>query len=113
MELLLSRIHNIFIMNSCVIRYYWLNYLECHTAILFSACHDDINPHTLQLLDEVEFQLVTKAGKTSASNVQLLPVGTISREESVTDYQDGVVLRAMKSMDKKVCELCDHDVLIM
>ncbi|XP_065886106.1 cold shock domain-containing protein E1-like isoform X2 [Dysidea avara] len=74
---------------------------SCEVFFSFSACHDDINPHTLQLLDEVEFQLVTKAGKTSASNVQLLPVGTISREESVTAYQDGVVLRAMKSMDKK------------
>ena len=77
---------------------------HCHGYFtLFSACHSDINPHTLQLLDEVEFQLVTKSGKTSASDVRLLPTGTISHEQIVgTDYHDGLVLRPMKSLDKKV-----------
>ena len=71
--------------------------------ILFSACHSDINPHTLQLLDEVEFQLITKSGKTSASDVRLLPAGSISHEEIISsDNYDGIVLRPMKSLDKKV-----------
>lgn len=75
---------------------------SCEVFFSFSACHSDINPHTLQLLDEVEFQLVTKSGKTSASNVRLLPAGTISHVQLVgTDYHDGLVLRPMKSLDKK------------
>ena len=70
---------------------------------LFSACHSDINPHTLQLLDEVEFQLITKSGKTSASDVRLLPAGSISHEEIISsDNYEGIVLRPMKSLDKKV-----------
>jgi len=51
----------------------------------------------------VEFQLVTKSGKTSASNVKLLPAGTIAHEQLVgMEYHDGLVLRPMKSLDKKV-----------
>ena len=51
----------------------------------------------------MEFQLITKSGKTSANNVQLLPAGSVSHEEIVNSvYHDGLVLRPMKSLDKKV-----------
>lgn len=46
---------------------------------------------------------MAKSGKTSASDVRLLPVGTVAHEQVIgTSYHDGIVLRPMKSLDKKV-----------
>ena len=101
-------IHTYLTLQGCISRlikkegYGFIESEEHDCEMFFSFSSFDGDASELHLLDEVEYCVLRKGGKTSAEKVAKLPPGSISKDEMVSSSNGpllGEVVRTLRNQD--------------